>query len=157
VAQNGHIARTWGFFAAQERASEQRPNLKDIEQLGGDPHPVVALGLFRPADVDGPAVVGGEARERPLLLAVIEEIMNLCQHAVVAARQVLSCHGDESIGIGEGHALEQRAVDDAEHRRRKSDAEREGEHRDRGESAALTQRTRAVPDVSENRVHGGRG
>ena len=67
------------------------------------------------------------------------------------------CDGHELVAVGEGHALDQRAVHDAEHRRREPDAEREREDGNGRQRAALPQRSGAVPDVSENGLHGGRG
>ena len=81
--------------------------------------------------------------------------MDRRRHPLEAARQVLSLHRDQLVGVGKGHPLEQRAVYDAEHRGRETDAERERENGDGRQRAALPQRSGSVPDVSENSLHGG--
>ncbi len=64
-------------------------------------------------------------------------------------------HGHEPIGLGERERLQQHRVDDAEHRRRGADAEREGEHGDRGERRRAPQHAPAVPHVLPQHLEAG--
>jgi hypothetical protein len=157
MAQHRDAAESRCFLFARERAAELRPDAEDIEQLRAHPRTIVSLGLLGATDVDRPNVERGDAREAALLRPVVVEVVDRDRHALDAARRILSLDRYELVGIGEGHALEKSAVDDAEHRGREADAEREGEHGDSRERAALPQRSSSVPNVSKNGLHGGRG
>src|SRR4029453_12170574 len=115
------------------------------------------LGVLGTTHVHGALIVGRYGREAVLLFAVVEEVMDRRRPSIIATRQILSKPRRELIGIGEGHALEQGGVHDAEHRGRETDAERKCEHGNGSKRAALPQRSSAVPDVSENGLHDGRG
>ena len=65
-----------------------------------------------------------------LLCLVVEVILNRRCPAVDAPCGVGPLHDDDAVAVGIGQPLHQRAVDDAEHRRREADAERQRERRD---------------------------
>jgi len=64
--------------------------------------------------------------------------------------RAIAIHRDDPVAIREGEPLEHHAVNDAEHRRREPDAERERHDRHDREARAFQKRAESVANISKN-------
>ena len=153
VAEDRHARRAGRVVALHEGPAQQRFHAGDVERVGRDEGAVVALGpALAAADVDGAVVEGGEDLEGLLRVAPLGEVLLEDVPAVVVVRLGRVEHGDRGnpVGVGERQPPQERPLDDAEHRRRQPDAEREGEDGDGGQARLPQQRPGAVAEVGGN-------
>src|SRR5690606_27654519 len=103
-----------------------------------DRGPLVALRRPPwPAQIERLPRDGGEILERCLLLTPIQEIVLLGVQLSDASHEVTPLDVHEPFRTLERHAAQHRAVDDTEHRPRKSDAESQPHDRDGGDPEVL--------------------
>ena len=107
---------------------------------------------FGAADVDGLRVERRDVLEARLLLPPVPEIVNAHAHELHALRGAVAEHRHQPVGALEGQSFH-RDVDDAEHRGRQADAERQRDDGRGAEARPPDQRADAVSDVAENRAH----
>src|SRR5207253_10350308 len=103
--------------------------------------------------VDRAAIPGTDLCEAPLLRAEVRVIVDRRVHAQLIAGEILLEHRDDAIGVSIWQPAHQRTIDDAEHRRRQSTAEREGANGDDAEAEVLAQGAAAEANVTGNGRH----
>src|SRR5690242_4872109 len=74
-------------------------------------------------------------------------------HSPEMACEVLLEHEHDAVRVTIGQAAHERAVDDAEHRRRQADADGERDDGDEGEAEVLAERAAAEADVAGEGGH----
>jgi hypothetical protein len=144
-----------GVFLGAERAAGERRDAERAKVLGRDDLAVKMLGIALAARRDQRR---GERRD------VIERARRGLQRLdvrprpakprpAVTRRDLGVEEDDETIRIGERQRPQQRAVDDAEHRRGRADAEGERRDRDQRDPAHPDEAAQRVAEIVSERVH----
>ncbi len=107
---------------------------EEVEEVARDDEAADELGGVAGIEAGGDAAPPGESLEH---LAVIAQrrVEGVREHVA----DVAAVHVGEPFGVRDREPLQQRGIDEAEHRGVGADAQREGEHRRRGEAGLLTQ------------------
>ena len=129
MAEEDHRRRAGLFVFGAETTAQDRIDAQHVEEIGGDPRPVVALGERLIREVEGPE---GEARdtfEALLLFSPGFEVVLRYLHAVDVAGQVVALQVKEAIRLLVRQAAQHRAIDDRVHPSGERDSERHRDHR----------------------------
>ena len=93
--------------------------------------------------------------EHVILFLVLEELADLEERAAAGPRAAGIANHDRADPprVQVGKRVEHHVVDDAEDRRRRADAERQGEHGQAGEAGAIAEGAESVPEVLPEGLH----
>ena len=136
------------ILVSRERPAEERRHAEDREQIFRHARPEEAFGLALSRQVevrDRPQ--HGDVFERPVASSQVPDVRKPRAEARHSARRRRRPQIDKAIGQTERQRLQQHAVDDAEHRRRRADAERDGHDRDGGEAGRARHQPHAIAEV----------
>ena len=158
VRQHDDSIRARSVLARRERSPERRADAHDVEEVRRDPRAAHAdgvlarLGSAEDAVVESPR---GDTVERARVALVEHDAGVRLVHRRGAAVADGMREAHEAVRFREGQRLEQDAVHEAEHGRRRADAE--GEHQDdrRGEAWGATKAARREPELRPGREHPG--
>ncbi len=110
-----------------ERPSENGLHPEQIEHVGAAVRAKIANGLpFGSTHVHGLSKVRRDALEALLLISPVLEVVDADRHEPAVLRRPSPEHGHELIGVLKRQPLQNRDVHDAEHRRRQTDPQRQG-------------------------------
>ena len=132
VAQHHHARRAGLVFFGAERAAKERLDAEHGEVIGRHVAAVEAHRLTVHRDGRGGERLGGQGLERPVLPLQLDEVAGRGRVAGGGGRRLPDAH--DPLRVREWQRLEQHAVDQAEHRRVGTDAERQHPDGDQGEA-----------------------
>ena len=132
----------------------QRLGAQQAEAVGGHEGAFVPLRLLVAAQVDGALVEAGQVLERLLALAELHVVLEEDLQAALVLGRVVVLDVHQLLGLLEGEPAEDDTVDDAEHGRRKADAQGESQHRGQAEAGVLGQHADAVTKIARQSCHG---
>ena len=147
VGQDRHGRDAGTVVAGAGEPAEHRGEAHDVEEVAGDE-----------ADLDGghvgiapqhgvPGRVLRDIGERRRARAEVAYLGDGEEHVLAAEPVGRVAEVDQPVAVAMGQRLEQHAAHDAEDRGGGADAEREGDHDDRGEPAIPAQGAKAVAEV----------
>ena len=155
IAEQHHRRRRGMVLLGPEQAAEHRLHPQDLEHPSAGVGAQVADGLaLGAADVDGLGVVGGDVLEALLLVAPVLEVVDAHAHELDALRGPVAEKGHEPVRSVVRQPADHRRVDDAEHRRRQADSERQRDHRGGAEARPANEHPHTVSNVTEQGTHG---
>jgi hypothetical protein len=140
---------TWRFVTRDKIAANQRRLSNRAEQVGGNRGAMNLLGHHHVvADAHRRVRVGGELLER----LAVAPVLQLCVRRVQPSpRAVMPRDHVQPIGLLEGQAAQERAVDDAEANRIRPDAECQDDNRCSREPAILRHQSNGEAQVLDDR------
>ena len=100
---------------------------------------------------DGHAAIDAKRLEDFVLIAPVLKVRPRDRHQLTGARGLAQNH--DAIDVGVRKRAQQHAIEHAEDRRRRADAEAERQHDDRGEAGALPQGPDRVSHVPQHGSH----
>ena len=156
VAQDHHAFAAVVGISGNDPPSDARPHAEDIEEIIGHVSGRRPLRFVGAGYDHGTVHVCAKCLEGCRLVTVVGEI-RVChaRHITAESPPVLDDpkQVNEPIGLLEGQGPDEKRIDDRENRDVRSDAERQGDHRERGESEALAQRPGRKANVLPEAVH----
>jgi hypothetical protein len=147
VAQEDDVGRADLLFPADEAAADDRLDAEEIEEVVRDDAGLDALRLTASVELERHRVVLADAGERREFPIVVDLRHRQAPLRVVGVRLP---DADESLVRRIRQLLQQRAIDHAEDRGRRADAEGDGDDRQRGEGRRLREGPRGESDVAED-------
>ena len=131
-----------------EHPAKRRPDAEQLEHLQGRPGHGQALRPVAPHERVGPAGIRDHSFEDGVLLAPVEEVRGSDGEAAMLRDDFQ--HPHQAVRLGKRQRTQQDAVDDGEDRRRRSEPERECQHRHRREPAVLPQLADGIARVGQD-------
>jgi hypothetical protein len=128
------------------------PTMSNV--FAGDPRSIEPFGLFLAADIDRSGRDSREIAEAVLLGLVVEVVLDRERRLPRdPARRIRALDDHDAVAVRVGQAFHQRAIHDAEHRRRETDAEGQRQRCDEGQPRAFEEAANSVSDVAKYSVH----
>jgi len=154
VSDQDDRLRPLAFLLRAEVPAEDRLDSDHAEKRRRDVRSIQTLRLRPFAQVERPAVHGRHSLEGPVLRAPVDEVGSGGGKPGKPLRGVDRDDHHQAIGIGEGERAQEDGVDDAEDGGVGTDAQRQRQHRHRGEAGTLDQRPQPIAQILKNGVHG---
>ena len=129
----------------------QRASAENLECVRGNSPDADALRLSAAGQVGLPALPRGDAAQAADALAIVLDLDRRDPRLVPAGPAAPDHHA--RVGVAVRKRRKQHAAHDAEHRRGRAHAEREGEDGDRSERRFAHEPAHGVADVLEKKVH----
>ena len=140
------------FFFGGEESSEDRPGADELEEVVRDGGRAAAGECTGPViDRDLPSLPRGDCGKGARAVTYLEKV---CVRD--GAQLLVAAHAadmNELVGALVRQGAKQDAVDDAEHRRRRPDAESEGNDRDAGDEGPRGERAKGEAHILPRRMH----
>ena len=141
------------LIRADKAATKHRLDAKHVEEFPAHFFSADALRSLFVHECEGAIAINRHAGKAAVLFAEIEEI-RIAERVESGRRrgrvQINAAHGHEFLGRREWQRLQEHRVDHAEDGGVRTDAEREREHRDKGEAGMLDQLAYSVANVSHH-------
>ena len=141
------------LFLGREDAAEQRLRVHNREETIADLSAGNPLGLTIAGKNRTEIGIGRDLFENVIAGAVIRDIGRRHLSARAATGFIFAPDEDDRFRITVRQRFEQDRIDDAEHRRVRTDTERERNNGDRGEAGALEKHPGAEANILKQRVH----
>jgi hypothetical protein len=154
VAQKDDGLGAGSVLTREEAAAEEWLDPELVQRVGGQESAAETLRLPVAAQHESAAVVGREPLERGLPPGVLEVIVHVDLELRLIPRRVGVAHVNDTFRLRKRQPAQQGAVHDAEHGRRETDAEGQGEHGRQGVSGASGQDAETEAEVAEEAAHG---
>ena len=143
VAQDNIVVSASGVFTRTKRTSEFWPGSQDRQQFSGNFGSRQPDRLSKAGEIEFVALgIGGDVHR-----------MDLLTHGNERTLRIGSGHADQFLRFWVRQGDEQDAIDQAEDGSVGTDAERQCNHRNRGETRALAQLAHRVPHILYQAVH----
>ena len=155
VTDHDDVVAPGPVLSRREAASQGRTHAQQIEQIPRNGRALDPLGPLRPDESAARAVIGGDPLEHRVLISPVEEvgggypITSVPRHDLVDA--------DQGVRLWVRKGPQQHAVDDAEDRGRRADAERKRQDRHEAEARSSEElpgpETEIARDMSKHLEH----
>src|SRR6185295_12245524 len=139
------------FVTSREKTSELRFDPKHIEEVGGGLREVDAFGLIGEREVSVSYPDRGEVFEDGVLRAPVKKVWS--SHLSLLSFSIDFLNSHDPIRVGIWQPSQHDAVDDAEDRSARADAETESDYRDRGERRAFEYSTKCKLKIFQYGFH----
>ncbi len=153
VADNQHRVGAERIVGGREGAAENRRDAEHVEEIMGHDADVHAIRFAALEQIEVHLVILDERVEGVRLRAVVVQLLNRDADRRAAGERRRFAHEHEAIAVRIRQRLQQNAVDEAEDRSVRADAERQREHGEQREPAILQQGPCAETKVAKQLVH----
>src|SRR5258708_33471330 len=159
MAQQHHLGPVPFAFFRSEQPAELGLNAEQLEKICGNRHAAETLRLALNGElVIAYAIkskVGGEIRERLILLAEVEEVSYLRGLARQIAVFLVIDDPHQAIGIAERKGPNENGIHNAENGGACAHTQSDNENRESGEADIASQRTESISEVLQDAVERG--
>ncbi len=153
MTQDRHAVPAFLLLFRQEPPTQLRRDSQQGEQVGRGGRRFDLAGLRQTGHVTGAILPGGQGFKYLVLFAPLPEVPRGGPHLLDSLLLLLFPESHDAIGVFVWQGPQQNGVDHAENRAIRADAQRQREHRHRGETGVLSQHSHAIPDVLPQRSH----